>query len=155
MERIVPIGKLNLKLQYETQIHVVIVMHIYLLRELYQLHQYHHQQQTQIIMIKKQHCAPFTDCVSEIKNTEIDNGKEINVVMPMYDLKEYSGNYAKKLGNLQQYYIDKPFLDGDNASADFPAANKQKITGKTAHGGTKEFEIMVLLNYLTNFCGNS
>ena len=46
-------------------------------------------------------------------------------------------------------------MDDNDASADFSAANKQKITGKTAHGGTKEFEIMVLLNYLTNFCGNS
>ena len=46
-------------------------------------------------------------------------------------------------------------MDNNDASADFFTANKQKITGKTAHGGTKEFEIMVLLNYLTNFCGNS
>ena len=38
MERIAPIGKLNLKLQYETQIHVIIVMHVNLLKELYQLH---------------------------------------------------------------------------------------------------------------------
>ena len=53
MERIAPIGKLNLKLHYKTQIHVIIVMHVYLLKELYQLHQYHHQQQPQIIMIKK------------------------------------------------------------------------------------------------------
>ena len=46
-------------------------------------------------------------------------------------------------------------MDDNDASADFSAANKQKITGKTAHGGTKEVEIMVLLNYLSNFCGNS
>ena len=39
-----------------------------------------------------QNCAPFTDCVSEINNTQIDNAKYIVVVMPMYDLTEYSDN---------------------------------------------------------------
>ena len=34
-------------------------------------------------------CAPFTDCISEINNTQIDNAKDIDVVMPMYDLIEY------------------------------------------------------------------
>ena len=31
-------------------------------------------------------CVPFTDCISEINNTQIDNAKDIDVVMPMYDL---------------------------------------------------------------------
>ena len=34
-------------------------------------------------------CAPFTDCISEINNTQIDNVKYIDVVMPMYNLIEY------------------------------------------------------------------
>ena len=41
------------------------------------------------------HCAPFTDCISEINNTRIDNTKNIDVVMPMYNLIEYSDNYSK------------------------------------------------------------
>ena len=40
-------------------------------------------------------CAPFTNCVSEINNTQIDNAKNIDIVMPMYNLIEYSDNYAK------------------------------------------------------------
>ena len=40
-------------------------------------------------------CAPFTDYLSEINNTQIDNAKYINVVMPMYDLIENSKNYLK------------------------------------------------------------
>ena len=39
-------------------------------------------------------CAPFTKCIiSRINNTEIDNAKDIDIVMPMYNLIEYSGNY--------------------------------------------------------------
>ena len=40
-------------------------------------------------------CALFHDCISEINNTEIDNGKNIYVVTPMYNLMEYSNNYSK------------------------------------------------------------
>ena len=42
-------------------------------------------------------CAPFTDCISEINNTQIDTAKDIDVVMPMYHLIEYSDNYSKHL----------------------------------------------------------
>ena len=37
--------------------------------------------------------APFTDCISEINSTQIDNTKDIDVVMPMYILIEYSNKY--------------------------------------------------------------
>ena len=44
-------------------------------------------------------CAPFTNCISEINNTQIDNAKDIDIVMPMYNLIEYSDNYAKTTGS--------------------------------------------------------
>ena len=40
-------------------------------------------------------CAPFTNCISEINNTQIDNDKDIDIVMPMYNLIEYSENNRK------------------------------------------------------------
>ena len=40
-------------------------------------------------------CAPFTNCKSEINNTEIDNAKDIDIIMPMCNLVEYSDNYSK------------------------------------------------------------
>ena len=45
-------------------------------------------------------CAPFTNCMSEINNTQIDNAKDIDIVMPMYNLIEYSDNYPKTSGIL-------------------------------------------------------
>ena len=45
-------------------------------------------------------CAPFTNCISEINNTQIDNAEDIDIVMPMYNLIEYSDNYAKTTGIL-------------------------------------------------------
>ena len=53
-------------------------------------------------------CAPFTQCISNINNTEIDHAKYIDIVMLMYNLIEYSDNYSKKLGSLWQYYRDVP-----------------------------------------------
>ena len=40
-------------------------------------------------------CAPFTDCISKINNTQTDNAIDLNVVMPIYNLIEYSDNYSK------------------------------------------------------------
>ena len=40
------------------------------------------------------YCAPFTDSVSEIDNTQINNAKDIDVVMPIYNLIEYCNNYS-------------------------------------------------------------
>ena len=45
-------------------------------------------------------CAPFTKCISKISNTEIDNAQDIDIVMPMYNLIEYSNNYSKRSGSL-------------------------------------------------------
>ena len=45
-------------------------------------------------------CDPFTSCISEINNTQIDNAKDIDIVMPMYNLIEHSDNYAKSTGSL-------------------------------------------------------
>ena len=45
-------------------------------------------------------CAPFTNCISKINNTQIDNAEYIDIVMPMYNLIEYSNNYSKTSGSL-------------------------------------------------------
>ena len=44
--------------------------------------------------------APFTDCISEVKNTERDNSKHLDAVMPIYNLIECSDNYSKISGSL-------------------------------------------------------
>ena len=55
-----------------------------------------------------ENCAPFADCISEINNTQIDNAKDLDVVMPMCNLFEYRDNYSKTSGRLWQYYRDDP-----------------------------------------------
>ena len=94
-------------------------------------------------------CIPFINCINEINNTQIDNAKDIDIVMPMYNLIEYSDNYAKTSGSLWQYYRDEP---NDNL-VDFESFKSEiKITGKTPNNGNeKDVEIMVPLKYLSNF----
>ena len=55
-------------------------------------------------------CAPFANCISEINeiNTDLDNAKDLDIVMPMYNLIEYSDNYSKASGSLRQYTKDIP-----------------------------------------------
>ena len=94
-------------------------------------------------------CAPFINCISEINNTQVDNAKDIDIVMPMYNLIEYSDNYAKTTGSLWQYFRDEPDDDLENSES-FKC--KIKITGKTPNNGNeKDVEIMVPLKYLNNF----
>ena len=103
-------------------------------------------------------CAPFTNCISEINNTQIDNAKDIHIVMPMYNLIEYSDNYAKTTGSLWQYCKDIPARNDNDEIIVFDVINvtdslnfKVKITGQTGNDGRKNVEIMVPLKYLSNF----
>ena len=77
--------------------------------------------------------------------------------MPMYNLIEYSVNYAKITGSLWQYCKDIPALNA-NGEIVFDVNNvtdsfnfKVKFTGRTGDDGTKNVEIMVPLKYLSNF----
>ena len=56
--------------------------------------------------IKVYPSAPFINCISEINNTQIDNCKDIDIVMPLYNLLEYIDSYAKTSGSLWKYYRD-------------------------------------------------
>ena len=94
-------------------------------------------------------CAPFTKCISKINDAEIDNAQDIDIVMPMYNLIEYSDNYSKTSGSLWQYYKDEP---NDNLANSESFKSKVKITGNTpADGSTKNVKIIVSLKYSSNF----
>ena len=103
-------------------------------------------------------CAPFTDCISEINNIQVDNVKDIDIVMPMYNLLEYSDNYVKTSGSLWHYCKDIPAVDNNNANVKFTENNftdsfnfKVKMTGQTGGDGTKNVELMTPLAYLSTF----
>ena len=81
-------------------------------------------------------CAPFSNCISKINNTQIDNTEDIDIVMPMYNLIEYSERYSKTSGSLWQYCRDVPTVDNNGNMTNFNGANatdsfsfKTKITG--------------------------
>ena len=90
-------------------------------------------------------CAPFTICISEPKNTQVDNTKDIDIVMPIYNLIEYSDNYSKTSGSLLQYCKDIPAVNNNNEIVEFTNASltdifnfKANMTGQTDNNGTKD-----------------
>ena len=86
-------------------------------------------------------CAPFTKCISRINNTHIDNAQDIDILMSMYNLIEYSDNYSRTSASLWQYYKDDP---NNIITKSESFKSKVKITGKTpATGNTKDVEIVV------------
>ena len=64
-------------------------------------------------------CVPFTNCINEINNTEIDNAKDLDIVKPMYNIMEYSDNYSKTSGSLWEYCRDIPAVDNNKAIVNF------------------------------------
>ena len=45
-------------------------------------------------------CAPFMKCVTHINHEHVDTADNLDIVMPMYNLIEYSDNYSDTLGSL-------------------------------------------------------
>ena len=68
-------------------------------------------------------CAPFTNCTSKINNTQIVDDEHVDIVMPMYNLIEYSDNYSKTSGSLWQYCKEIPAVNDDGDIVDFNGAN--------------------------------
>ena len=101
----------------------------------------------------------FTYCISQTNNTQIDNVKNIDILMPTYNLIEYGDNYSKTSGSLWQYYKDVPAVKNNGNLVEFNSANvthslnfKSKRTGQTDNNGKIDnVEIMVPLKCLSNF----
>ena len=114
--------------------------------------------------------APFTSCMTRINNELIEDADDLDIVMPMYNLLEYSKNYRKTIGSLYNYYRDE--LSDDNNPNNFLNNNvvnsnafkyKNKITGNTYNiaagaaghdankAGKQDVELAIPLKYLDNF----
>ena len=105
--------------------------------------------------------ALFTNCISKINNVLIDNAEDLDIVMPMYNLLEYSKNYRKTTGSLWNYYRDEPSNPLSSNSESFKY--KTSITGNTYNLGAGDAgydadrvgknknEIVVPLKHLSNF----
>ena len=73
-------------------------------------------------------CALFHKCVSEINDMQVDDAREIGVVMAMYHLIEHSDNYSKTSRSLWKYYRDEPYATlADSESFE----SNEKITEKS------------------------
>ena len=102
--------------------------------------------------------APFVSCMTKINNEFIEDADDLDIVMPIYNLLEYSKNYRKTIGSLYNYYRDE--LSDDNNPYNFPNTNvvnssafkyKNKITGNTNRVGKQDVELAIPLTYLGNF----
>ena len=120
---------LNLKLQWYGQIYVIKVMHRYIKATITVPNTptiaASVNNTNQKVIIKS--CAPFTNCVSEINNRQVDDAQDVDGVMSMYNLVVSSDAYSKESGILWQYYRDEPALDNNNNINYFSADNSNSI----------------------------
>ena len=107
-------------------------------------------------------CAPFTKCYLEINDEHVDTAENLDIVMPIYNLIEYSDNYQNSSATLYQYKRDDP--PEDDAVADLTADNsdslkyKIKLLGNVTEvagdaTGVRRLNVKVVvpLKYLSNF----
>ena len=113
--------------------------------------------------------APFVSCITRINGELIEDADDLDIVMPMYNLLEYSKNYRKTIGSLYNYYRDELTNDGNDNFNNRNAVNseafkyKNKITGNAYNvdaaaqdydvneNGKQEIELAIPLKYLGNF----
>ena len=88
------------------------------------------------------------------KVTQIDNAKDIDLVISMYNLIEYSENCLQTSGNLWQYHRDQPALNDDGNITPVFHLHIKKY-GRTGNDATKIVEISVPLKCLNKFLKNS
>ena len=105
--------------------------------------------------------APFINCISKINGVQIDNAEDLDVVMPIYNLLEYSKNYIKAAGSLWIYYRDEPSNPLSSNSESFKY--NTSITGNNYNVGDGEAdydaekigknktEVAIPLKHLSNF----
>ena len=106
--------------------------------------------------------APFTKCNLEINDEHVDTAENLDIVMPMYNLIEYSDNYQDSSATLYQYKRDEP--PEDNAIADLTAdssdslkykikllGNVTEVAGNAAGVRRLNVKIVVPLKYLSKF----
>ena len=85
-------------------------------------------------------CTPFIDCATEINNTQVDNAKDVDVVILMKNLIEYSDNYSKTSRSLWKYCRDEP----DNNMADSKSFKfKSKFLDNTNNEGIINAKVSV------------
>ena len=104
-------------------------------------------------------CAPFTNCISQMNNTTVDNSKDIDIIMSICNLIEYSDNHSKTSGSFWQYCKDTSTVNNKGNIVNFNGANatdsynsRAKINGQIDEDGEIDnVEIMVPLKHLSNF----
>ena len=107
-------------------------------------------------------CAPFTRCVTHINDEHIKTAENLDIIMRMYNLIEYSDNYADSSGSLYQFERDESPLDDAGNTLNVALDNSTSFKYKTSLLGKatdadgndrslKNKKIVVPLKYLSNF----
>ena len=104
-------------------------------------------------------CAPFTKCVTHKNDEHVDNAHNLDIVMPVYNLIEYSDNYSDTSGSLWHFKRDEQNMDNENpanvTTADSSSFKYKSSFFKTLEGDDngvfKNVKTAVPLKYLSNF----
>ena len=110
------------------------------------------QNKTANSVVAFKNCAPFRTCDVTINDEHIEKAEDLDIVMPMYNLLEYSDNYQNSTGSLYQFKRDEPPDDNANVgNATTSLVHKSKLIKGTDDNNVNNVNIVVPLKYLSNF----
>ena len=97
-------------------------------------------------------CAPFRTCDITINDEQIEKAEDLNIVMPMYNLLEYSDNYQDSTGSLYQFKRDQPPDDNANVANDTTSlVYKSKLISGTDNNNVNNVKLAVPSKYVSSF----
>ena len=97
-------------------------------------------------------CAPFHKCDVTINDEYIEKAEDLDIVMPMYNLLEYSDNYQDSTGSLYQFKRDEPPDDNaDVANNTSSLVYKSKLISGTDDNNVNNVKLVVPLKYVSSF----
>ena len=97
-------------------------------------------------------CAPFRTCDVTINDGHIEKAGDLDIVMPMYNLLEYSDNYQDSTGSLYQFKRDEPPDDNTNVANDTSSlVYKSKLISGTDNNNVDFVKLVVPLKYVRSF----
>ena len=94
-------------------------------------------------------CAPFTKCITHINDEHLETTENLDIIMPMYNLLEYSDKYSDSSGSLYQFKRHEPPPNNGVVSVDTSSSFKYK--SNLLGNEVNNVKIVVPLKYLSNF----
>ena len=103
------------------------------------------------LVVAFKNCAPFRTCDVTSNDEHVEKAEDLDIVMPMYNLLEYSDNYQNSTGSLYQFKRDEPPDNANVGNNTTSLVYKSKLISGTDNNNVNNVKLVSPLKYVSNF----